>query len=357
MKKRIIYLDYLRAIAIISVIFNHISSKWAGADISLINKAIVFSYHSFGRVGVPIFLMLSGVLLLNNKHSIKNFIKRRYPRVIIPFLFWMTLLIIFYIATDPSLINSNLWFFVIDKYLSGRWYVWMILGIYLVIPIIASFIKKSKLEGAKYFLIIWLITTALYTLSVIFDFSMYNLDLVVFSGPIGYLILGYYLHNKDFNMDAKKIVRISLIIFLICLFFKAWFFMQDYIDPHLFRYFIFAKKSRLEIDTITILQVASFFVLFKYLGTVKTGVYEKISNFINNQKVTALAISVSQASYGIYLNHYFFNETLSLMKLDYSALNPLIFIPLIVLIVFLCAYGLIMILNKVPVIRDLTGYH
>lgn len=120
--------------------------------------------------------MLTGVLLLNNKLSIKDFIKRRYPRVIIPFLFWMTLLILYFIILNPSLINDNLINFIIERYLSDRWYVWMILGVYLIIPIFASFIKSSKLEGVKYFIVIWLATTSLFSLSVIYDFSMHYLD-------------------------------------------------------------------------------------------------------------------------------------------------------------------------------------
>ena len=92
-KKRIIYLDYLRVIGIFGVLLNHISTNWI-SGVSL-NSLIAIFYNSVGRVGVPIFLMLTGVLLLNNKLPIKDFIKRRYPRVIIPFLFWMGLFILY----------------------------------------------------------------------------------------------------------------------------------------------------------------------------------------------------------------------------------------------------------------------
>lgn len=173
-KKRIIYLDYLRVLAIFGVLLNHISANWENA--LFLNSEIALVYNSLGRIGVPLFLMLSGVLLLNNKLPIKEFIKRRYPRVIIPFLFWMTLLIMFFILLNPHILDGNVAVYVIKRYLSDRWYVWMILGVYLLIPIMASFIKTSKLEGVKYFLIIWLITTAMITLSKIFGFSLHYLD-------------------------------------------------------------------------------------------------------------------------------------------------------------------------------------
>ena len=69
-KKRIIYLDYLRVIAIVAVLLNHISANWENAIVP--NSTIALIYNAFGRIGVPLFLMLTGVLLLNNKLSIKE---------------------------------------------------------------------------------------------------------------------------------------------------------------------------------------------------------------------------------------------------------------------------------------------
>ena len=267
-KKRIIYLDYLRVLAIFGVLLNHISANWENA--LFLNSEIALFYNSLGRIGVPLFLMLSGVLLLNNKLPIKEFIKRRYPRVIIPFLFYMTLLIMFFILLNPHILDGNVAVYVIKRYLSGRWYVWMILGVYLLIPIMASFIKTSKLEGVKYFLIIWLITTAMITLSKIFGFSLHYLDLTLFSGPIGYLMLGYYLHNNDFNMSPKKIITVSLIVFISMTLIKTFVANQTAFDPYSFRYMIFSTKSRLEIDTISIVQVSALYLIFKYMSNVSS---------------------------------------------------------------------------------------
>ncbi|MBQ2666050.1 acyltransferase family protein [Methanobrevibacter sp.] len=355
-KKRIIYLDYLRVLAIFGVLLNHISANWEGGE--LINSSIALLYNSFGRIGVPLFLMLTGVLLLNNKLPIKDFIKRRYPRVIIPFLFWMTLLILYMLfVLNPSLLNENILEFAIVHYLSDRWYVWMILGVYLIIPIIASFIKGTKMEGVKYFLIIWLITTALITLSMVFDFSLHYLDLVIFSGPIGYLMLGYYLHNKEISMSPKKVVSISLFVFILFTVIKTFILSQDVVDPYAFRYFIFTMKSRLEIDTVSIVQVAALFLIVKYMPKVTSGIYQKITKFCNKEKVLLLIISISQASYGIYLNHYFITNTLKTYHFPFASLPSIIFVPLLAIIVLLLAYAIIMVLNRVPVINKLTGYH
>ena len=178
-KKRIIYLDYLRVLAILGVLINHISATWG---CMAFNGNVALVYNSFGKIGVPVFLMLTGVLLLNNKLSIANFIKRRYPRVLIPFIFWIALFIVFdFYVLRPELFNGNIINQILLCFFTYRWYVWMILGVYLIIPIFADFIKISKLEGVKYFLVIWYITTALFTLSILFDFQLKFLDLVIFS--------------------------------------------------------------------------------------------------------------------------------------------------------------------------------
>ena len=352
---RIIYLDYLRVLAILGVLLNHISDNWKHS--AVMNWDIALIYNSFGRIGVPVFLMLTGVLLLNNKLPIKDFIKRRYPRVIIPFLFWMTLLIGYFIVLNPNLINNNLIYYIIERYLSDRWYVWMILGVYLIIPIFAAFIKSSKLEGVKYFLIIWLFTTSLFTLSVIFNFSMHYLDLVVFSGPIGFLMLGYYLHNNEFSWNPKKIVLLSFVIFIIITFVKFLIMAQHHFDPYLFRYYIFTKKSRLEIDPFSVIQVCALVLVVKYIPNVSSGFLNKVSTFANKKVVLALIISISQASYGIYLNHYFITKTLKDFSFPFNDLPSLIFVPILTVSVLLISYCVIILLNRVPVINKLTGFH
>ena len=359
-RKRIIYLDYLRVLAIFGVLLNHISTFCNGG--TAFNSSIAMFYNSLGRIGVPVFLMLTGILLLNNKLPIKDFIKRRYPRVIIPFLFWIGLFILFNLfVLNPSFVGQKAINSAVNSFFCDRWYVWLILGVYLVIPIFAAFIKGTKLEGVKYFLIIWIITSTLFTISKILDFKLYYLDLTIFTGPIGFLMLGYYLHYKEFNISPKKVVIISLLVFILFTLIKT-FMAIDYLSiSYSFRYYIFTEKSHLENDIISIIQVAAFFLIVKYLPMVKSGICEKITKFCNGKRMLLLTISMSQASYGIYLCHYFFTlsirKILHIYNMSYTDMPGVIFIPLFTIFVLFASYGIMMILNKVPVINKLTGYH
>lgn len=77
----------------------------------------------------------------------------------------------------------------------------MLVGIYLMLPILNSFVKEYKMKGVEYFLIIWLIIITLNTFKL---YPFYKVELSYFAGYIGYVVLGYYLANKKFKLSDKK---------------------------------------------------------------------------------------------------------------------------------------------------------
>lgn len=170
-------------------------------------------------------------------------------------------------------------------------------------------------------------------------------------------MLGYYLHNNEFSWNPKKIVLFSFLIFIIITFVKFLILSQQNFDPYLFRYYIFTTRSRLEIDPVSVIQVCSIFLVVKYIPQVSSGFLKSIYQFANKKSVLALIISISQASYGIYLNHYFITKTLKDFNFPFNDLNSLIFVPILTISVLLISYCIIIILNRIPLFNKLTGYH
>ena len=91
MKNRIFYYDFLRAIGIIAVIMCHVNFFFGdySAGLPLIFHSL---FHGFGLIGVPIFLMLTGALLLNKNDEPSIFLKKRFSRIMIPFIFWIIII-------------------------------------------------------------------------------------------------------------------------------------------------------------------------------------------------------------------------------------------------------------------------
>lgn len=123
-KKRIFYLDLLRAIAILSVILCH-AFQFYPNDFHWGYLAFI---NTFGYFGVPIFFILSGALLLNKEIKPKNFYKKRFSRIIFPYIFWVSITILLGYLFFGFRDNISLIILGQNKY---TWFVWTLAGLYL----------------------------------------------------------------------------------------------------------------------------------------------------------------------------------------------------------------------------------
>ena len=219
-KERIFYYDLLRAFAIIAVIICHVD-HFFGPLTTQTQIIAQMTFHDIGDIGVPIFLMISGALLLNREYpSLPQFLKKRFVRIIYPFIFWIILILgqLYYHGYNSTFI----WNVFIGEP-SITWYFWTLIGIYLFIPVLNSFIKEYKLKGVEYFLVIWFITMILKTFNSYPLWSYFNLDM--FASFIGYPVLGYYLANSKSGLnrikydklgieDKRFTLKLSMILFL-----------------------------------------------------------------------------------------------------------------------------------------------
>lgn len=96
-KKRLEYIDLIKTLAILSIVILHIFQVWdMGPQIRGIP---IFVLSEITRFAVPIFIMVSGALLLNKEIEIKSFLKKRVSRIIYPFLFYYIICLTFTLLT------------------------------------------------------------------------------------------------------------------------------------------------------------------------------------------------------------------------------------------------------------------
>lgn len=326
-KKRILYIDYLRALAIILVLFAHISShsysKFLGIYLNTSVKwSICASFVDIGVIGVPLFLMITGALLLNrDMGNLKDFVKRRYLRILPPFIFW-------------ALIVFNIFTF---------WYVWLMMGIYLILPVINSFIKEYELNGVEYFLIIWIISIILNTFG---HYPFYKLELSYFYGYIGYVVLGYYLANKKFNVSNKTMIILNLIIFCVFTLINV---------SYTLKYNQASKHAWLTYLTIVVVfQSTSVFLIFKNLEEYFNNIKFKIPN-----KIYKVTNSISRCSYGMYLDHCLILDYLLSLNIieKLFVMNPLYWLIIAIILIPFSSWLIIYVLSKIPYIKYISGAH
>src|ERR1700743_2355755 len=83
------WISNLRLIALYAVIVLHCTAPVLRFDkVPLADWWVADFYKGLVRFAVPVFVMITGALLLHKKYEIGNFLKKRLLRVVVPFLFW-----------------------------------------------------------------------------------------------------------------------------------------------------------------------------------------------------------------------------------------------------------------------------
>lgn len=230
MKNRIAFLDYMRVIACFMVIIVHSCEFFFidGDNIGIRNMEDGFwvsVIDSAFRCSVPLFVMISSYLLVPVRSGVTTFIKRRMVRVVIPFIIWSILYAVLpYIwggMQAPDVKNSLLHLVYNFNDASGHmWFVYMIIGLYLFMPIISPWLEKVNKKIELCFLLLWVISsffpyirTAVGCVYGECYWNEYNM-LWYFSGFIGYLVLAHYIrHHLQWN--KTKMVTLGTTLYLI----------------------------------------------------------------------------------------------------------------------------------------------
>lgn len=333
-KKRFFYLDELRMIAILAVILCHIDILYQHGTTSF-KLVLPYLLTNLGRMGVPIFLMISGALLLNKDYDLLFFLKKRFSRILIPFIFWVLVIGAFHYFVLGSSLNKS-----IDWMLGSgiTWYIYELIGAYLFIPVVNAFIEKFGDTGVKYFLIIWFIT--LFTTT--FKFHPFpSLKLGYFAGFIGYMVFGYYLFSNKFKFADDEMMLIGVVLFIVFYIINC---TNSLINENFFPY----------MSIILALQSAGVFLFFSYANKYsqdnKDSIIGRMGNYIENGWIGKIVYSISVCSYGMYFTHTFFYKTLLVFKINSIKLLPVIFVG----VVFL-SWLIIYIFSKIPILDKVSG--
>ena len=112
---------------------------------------------SLSKIGVPLFLIITGYLMLDRDYSgpkLKRFLQHNYLPLLVSFEAWACIAMIAKLAADPSVSSIveglRTMLLIGDPFMIHFWYMQMLLGIYLFIPILASFIRSFEQNADKY---------------------------------------------------------------------------------------------------------------------------------------------------------------------------------------------------------------
>lgn len=192
--------DRLRNLATIMVIAIHVSGSVAQGNTEY-DTFFWWSgnfWDSLSRPSVPLFVMLSGFLLLGKDYPLGDFLKRRFSRVVIPAIFWIALYNYYnFRATGaPATFTEALKGMLERSVHYHLWFIYLIIGLYLVYPILRPWIRSAKEQDYWYFFSAWFIGALVYKILWVFFGVSIGIYFELFSNNCGYFVLGYYLGNK-----------------------------------------------------------------------------------------------------------------------------------------------------------------
>ena len=216
--QRAYYVDVMKVCAAFGVVAYHAASP---IDLSLqlqLSPAdwwLLRCISPLGRSCVPIFIMLSGALLLDPKknESVQSFFKKRMNKVLYPLCFWSCAYYIWLYVWHDTPLNAQ---YIITSLINGRpyhhlYYLFLIIGLYILTPVFRIYMRTASKRTQLFFISVSLLLLFIYTGIAAFFFEVTLLQslnaLTMFVPFIGYYLLGGYLNMSDLQkIPMSKIV-------------------------------------------------------------------------------------------------------------------------------------------------------
>lgn len=280
MKERNYCFDIMRVIACVMIICMHAPMPSENANPLFLN---VTGY--FMAPGLCLFFVISGALLLPMKTDIRTFLNKRLGKVVMPTFCFTILYLVLSTAngTDVNWIRSICSIPFASQGSGVLWFMYTLIGLYLVSPIISRWLEKASKREEEFYLGLWAVTLCYPILKMFLDINESETGIFFyFTGYLGYFVLGHYLTKYPDSISLKTLacpVVISVAAPVACKLIR--------IEVDFYSFFWYLSIF------VAILTVAMFKVVSKYGQKMVSG----------GGKLLNLLTLTSNLSFGIYLIH------------------------------------------------------
>lgn len=323
--QRSVYIDIVKAFAIICVVFGHSIQFGSGSE--YLQKGIYFENILFKVIysfHMPLFMLISGYLFAFsiNKRKWSELIVYKIKTLIVPILLWSIIscaliLLKMYLNEQPiSLLIAVKEYIAIS--LENFWFLWAIFWCSFVVTIVHKFFGDNVI---------------IYVLGLVLTFiipDILNLSLYKFMYP--FFLMGYFFNSKNYVKKYKNIIESKQTLALCGIVFIGLLYLYDY-DSYIYTsgYCILKddllKQLFINVYRFSVGITGSSFVMliikkaYKYIGT----------------KANHIILYVGQNSIGIYIiSSFVFSYALTIITFNLSSINYFITIIETATILFFC---------------------
>ena len=363
--QHIVWLDVVRFIAMFTDVCCHCTDPFNFSPGTAPNigeiKLWGAIYGSVLRPCVPLFVMITGALLLPVRGDASTFYKKRIPRVFYPFLIWSVLYNLFpwitgLLGLNPQIIldffpyageevmrqsfSVSLEYILMIPFNFSilavhMWYIYLLIGLYLYLPVFSAWVEKASERAKLMFLLAWGVTLLLpyyyqFVSNYLWGTCSWNSFgmLYAFAGFNGYLLLGHYLKNLEWSL--KKTLTIGIPMFAVgyavtFLGFRHITALPEYTDEMLELFFTYCSLN-------VVMMTIPVFMLAKKVK-------------VNSERMKKALANLTVCGFGIYMIHYFFTgPSVVLMRAIDMPIG--LQIPVAAILAFAVSWGLVWLIYR-----------
>ena len=235
--ERVVWLDLLRFVAILMVIAAHSVDIYNATPQENSDNSFWGAFiGSMMRPCVPLFAMMTGMLLLPIREKAGEFYRKRIPRVLFPMILWsaiyyLTPWFIGVLGGDKAVVSIFFPFefspsqefsdavgniamipFTFNGYTTHMWYIYMLIGLYLFMPYLSAWVEKNDQTLIRTFVALWGCSLMLPYIEQLISRDIFGVcawnnfgTFYYFAGFAGYLLLGHLMGGGNRLRSAKAI--------------------------------------------------------------------------------------------------------------------------------------------------------
>jgi surface polysaccharide O-acyltransferase-like enzyme len=228
-----VWIDIARVLSSFAVVVLHVSAAvvvmnsigtnaWWGGNF----------FDSMVRWCVPVFVMISGALLLDpqKEESFRSFYSKRISKILVPLIFW-TIFFLFwsslkkFIKNEPFELSILLESVYAGKPYYHMWFMFMIVGIYAFTPFFRKIVQASSHAELIALVVMCFLLSMAGSFIKFYTQGSDGFFLNWFLSYIPYFFLGHLVRHSQFRFGIPKLIAIFLLSFFGTAF--AYYFVSS----------------------------------------------------------------------------------------------------------------------------------
>lgn len=341
-KKRLVYLDALRIIAIMCVIFNHSGANgfflYTTTD-NLIIQIISIFISSFCKIGVLLFFMISGALLLNKEEPLKDIYLKRVLRYVIVILVFSFIHYVYQVENGQITFD---WKDLIRKITTNQiyvpyWFLYSYLGFLMCLPFFRKFANALSNKDYIYLFVLYVINGGVFGVLARTFLGQIYISMPFVADMLVYPLFGYFLaHRIPKEKESGTSVLIACAAAFIGLCLNVCIMEYDY--------HAFGDWSESGLLPFVVFSAVAVFYAVRYF-------FERVFVPAALEKIIC---TLGSCSFGVYLMECYVKDYFGFIQQLLRNIMPNTLASLFYLVfIFLIGSVITFILKKIPLIRKL----